>query len=278
VTDPAEDARDRFARLAATPDPELDVEEGAILIAAEEYPGLDVAGVRAELDRLGEAARGFLEGARDAGERVERLNRLIFDELGFEGASEYFDPRNSYLNEVLERRVGIPITLALVYIGAGRRAGMDLRGVSVPGHFLVKCAGSEEHIVDAFHGRSVTREECAARLASALGPETPLSPAVHLRDATSREILVRMLSNLQRIFAERGDAERLLACCDRILLLVPRSPQALRDRALVYQRLGWLAAAVGDLEAALEVADDPQLARALADRRDVLRLRLGPVH
>jgi regulator of sirC expression with transglutaminase-like and TPR domain len=179
---------------------------------------------------------------------------------------------------VLERRVGIPITLALVYIGAGRRAGMDLRGVSFPGHFLVKCAGSEEHIVDAFHGRSVTREECAARLASALGPETPLSPAVHLRDATSREILVRMLSNLQRIFAERGDAERLLACCDRILLLVPRSPQALRDRALVYQRLGWLAAAVGDLEAALEVADDPQLARALADRRDVLRLRLGPVH
>jgi regulator of sirC expression with transglutaminase-like and TPR domain len=278
VTDPAEDARNRFARLAATPDSELDVEEGALLIAAEEYPGLDVAGVRAELDRLGEAARGFLEGARDAGERVERLNRLLFDELGFEGASEYFDPRNSYLNEVLERRVGIPITLALVYIGAGRRAGMDLRGISFPGHFLVKCAGSEEHLVDAFHGRSVTREECAARLASALGPETPLSPAVHLRDATSREILVRMLSNLQRIFAERGDAERLLACCDRILLLVPRSPQALRDRAVLYQRLGWLAAAVGDLEAALEVADDPQLARALADRRDVLRQRLGPVH
>ena len=273
-----ESARHRFARLASAPEAEIDVEEGAILIAAEEYPDLDVADVRAELDRLGDAARLALADAGDGAERVSRLNRLLFEELGFEGASEYFDPRNSYLNEVLERRVGIPITLALVYIGVGRRAEMDVRGISFPGHFLVRCAGDEEQIVDAFHGRTLTQRECAARLASALGPDVALDPTVHLRDATPREILVRMLSNLQRIFAERGDAERLLACCDRILLLMPRSVPALRDRALLYQRLGWIAAAIGDLEAALEVADEPRVVHSLAERRDALRQRLGPVH
>jgi len=279
VTPAAPDSiRDRFARLARGDDAELDVEEGAILIAAEEYPDLDPAAVRAELDRLGAHARAVLADAGDADERVERLNRFLFQEQGFEGASEYYDPRNSYLNEVLARRVGIPITLALVYMGVGRRAGLDVRGISFPGHFLVRCAGPEEQIVDAFHGRTLTMRECETRLAAALGPGAALDRALHLRDASTREILVRMLSNLQRIFAEHGDSERLLACCDRILLLTPRSPLALRDRAIVYQRLGWLSAAISDLDNALDAAGESDLARSLRARRDVLRQRLGPVH
>ena len=210
---------------------------------------------------------------------MERLNRFLFSEQGFSAASEYYDPRNSYLNEVLERRCGIPITLALVYIAVARRAGIDARGVAFPGHFLVRCpAQDEERIVDAFHGRTISFAECAARLANALGPDTPLRPELHLRDASARETLVRMLANLQRIFAGSGDAERLLACCDRIVLLTPRDPIALRDRALVYQQLGWFAAAIADLESALPHAPDAETASALERRRDALRARLGPTH
>jgi regulator of sirC expression with transglutaminase-like and TPR domain len=209
---------------------------------------------------------------------VERLNRFLFGEEGFAGASEYYDPRNSYLNEVLARRCGIPITLAIVYIAVARRAGVDARGISFPGHFLVRCPGLDEQFVDAFHGRAITLDEIESRLANALGPGAALRPELHLRDASAREVLVRMLANLQRIFGSNGDAERLLACCDRIVLLVPSDPIALRDRALVYQRLGWLAAAVADLESALELTSDPDLAETLARLRDALRTRLGRAH
>jgi regulator of sirC expression with transglutaminase-like and TPR domain len=276
----ARSIRERFAELASRRDADLglaDLELGAILIAAEEYPDLDLAAVRTALDRLGERASERIAEAGD-GARVERLNRFLFGEERFAGATEYYDPRNSYLNEVLARRCGIPITLALVYIAVAQRAGLDARGISFPGHFLVRCAGREERIIDAFHGRTISPDEIGARLAQALGPTAELRPELHLRDASTREILVRMLANLQRIFGSTGDAERLLACCDRIVLLTPADPIALRDRALVYQRLGWLAAAIADLEAALEVARDAELAGTLARLRDALRARLGRAH
>jgi regulator of sirC expression with transglutaminase-like and TPR domain len=281
VSPPARAARERFADLAGRRDADLgpaDLELGAILIAAEEYPDLELAAVRAALDRLGDGARERLASAPEGAARVERLNRFLFGEQGFEGAREYYDPRNSYLNEVLARRCGIPITLALVYIAVARRAGLDARGISFPGHFLVRCAGRDEQIIDAFHGRTITLAECEARLANALGPGAELRPELHLRDASAREILVRMLANLQRIFAGSGDAERLLACCDRIVLLTPADPIGLRDRAIVYQRLGWFAAAIADLDAALERAPDAALAEALARLRDALRARLGRLH
>ncbi len=280
VSPAARSARHCFAELASRRDADLgqaDLELGAILIAAEEYPDLELITVRAALDALGERASERLAGAEGAA-RVERLNRFLFGEERFAGASEYYDPRNSYLNEVLARRCGIPITLAIVYIAVARRAGLDARGISFPGHFLVRCAGRDERIIDAFHGRTITLGECEARLSNALGPGAELRPELHLRDASAREILVRMLANLSRIFAGSGDAERLLACCDRTVLLMPADPIALRDRALVYQQLGWFAAAIADLEAALERAADADLSAALARLRDALRARLGRAH
>ncbi len=278
MSDPARRARERFASLARLRDRELDAEEGAIWIAAEEYPELEPAALRARLDALGAQAREQLAALPDDAARVERLNRFLFEEQRFGGARRYYDPRNSYLNDVLERRVGIPITLALVYIAVGRRAGLDARGVPFPGHFLVRCAGPEERIVDAFYGRVVDRSECEARLANALGPGVALRPEVHLRDATAREILVRMLANLQRIFAGQGDATRLLACCDRILLLTPNDPAALRERAGVYEQLGWLAAAASDLEATVEQLPDGPAREKLRERCRALRARSGPAH
>ena len=273
-----EQARRRFEALASRPDEALDLEEGAILIAAEEYPELDVEAVRRELDALGEAARQRLTDPASHGEKVASLNRFLFREVGFAGAEEYYDPRNSYLNEVISRRRGIPISLSLVYMGVGRRAGLDSRGISFPGHFLVRCPGPDDCIVDAFHGRTLTREDCEARLSGALGAGVVFDPAVHLRDATPREILVRMLSNLQRIFAESGDFERLLSCCDRILLLTPDEPQALRERSMVYERLGWLAPAIADLESVLALVPEGELSRTVRARRDALRSQRGPLH
>jgi regulator of sirC expression with transglutaminase-like and TPR domain len=272
----ARSARDRFAELASRRDENLglaELELGAVLIAAEEYPELDVDGVRDALDALAARARERLADTEGA-ERVERLNRFLFGEEGFAGATEYYDPRNSYLNEVLARRCGIPITLAIVYIAVARRADIDARGISFPGHFLVRCAGREEQIIDAFHGRTITLDDCEARLATALGPGAELRPELHLRDASAREILLRMLANLSRIFAGQGDAERLLACCDRVVLLAPGDPIALRDRAMVYQRLGWFAPAVADLDSALDCSGDAELADALTRLRDALRARL----
>ncbi|MEM7412564.1 MAG: tetratricopeptide repeat protein [Myxococcota bacterium] len=270
--------RERFAALAEAPDARLDLEEGAILIAAEEYPELDEAGVRAELDRLGTEAATRIASQSDPDARVEALHAYLFDEEGFAGAEAYYDPRNSYLNDVLTRRIGIPITLALVYMSVGRRARLDLRGISFPGHFLVRAAVGEDRYLDAFHGRTLEMGEIETRLAATLGANVALRPEIHLRDATSREILVRMLTNLQQIFAQTGDVDRLLSCCDRILLLTPHNPVALRDRALVYQSLGWFAAAVSDLESALEWAPEGELSLSLSTRRDALRSRMGPVH
>ena len=270
--------RDAFARIARLPDAEIDLAEAALWIAAEEHPGVDVAESLRRLDALAEAlAPGWPQGGTLA-DRVARLNRYLFAEQGFRGNQrDYYDPRNSYLDQVIDRRLGIPITLAIVYMAVASRLGLDCRGISFPGHFLVRCADGDE-IVDAFYGRTLGRDECEARLANALGPGVELRPELHLRDATPREILVRMLANLQRIFASRGDAERLLACCDRILLLTPRDPMALRERALVYEQLGWVAAAVADLETAV-VALSPGPARTkLRARCDALRRRMGPAH
>src|SRR5437764_15314614 len=177
---PAE-ARDAFARVLHTPEGELDLAEGALLIAAEEYPDLRpgiylnrIARVAAELKQRG---RGEVEPRRV----VERANTYFFEEQHFKGnREEYYDPRNSFLNEVLDRRVGIPITLAVLYIAVGERAGLPVRGVGMPGHFLVKYApaASGEIFIDAFNGRTLTREECAKMLNEMYGGEVKMRPAL----------------------------------------------------------------------------------------------------
>ena len=231
------DPRARFAALAAQPEPDL--AEAALWLAAEEYPALDVAAYLARLDALAAEARPALAGAESCAGRVARLNRFLFVECGFRGNREdYYDPRNSYLNEVLERRTGIPISLSAVYLAVGTRVGLDVFGISFPGHFLVKCMCAEgELVIDPFERTLLDPEACQRRLDAALPAHVPLRPELHLRAAGSREILLRMLANLKRIYAERRDLERTLACCDRILLLDPDAPGEQRERANVYAAL-----------------------------------------
>lgn len=271
--------RERFAALAAREDTEIDLAEAALWIAAEEYEALDVSRYLARLDEL--AAAPELAGAADADpvRQIEQLNQFLFVTHGFAGnRQEYNDPRNSFLNEVLDRKAGIPITLAVVYMEVGRRAGLPIEGVGFPGHFLAKHAGGEEILVDPFHGRVVTRAECQQRLRAAAGRDVVLDPAVHLRAAMPREILVRMLTNLKHIGLGSEDFERAFGCSDRILLLVPDTPEELRDHALIAERLQYDAVALDDFRRLREVSPSAAMNPALDQKIAALEAKVGAYH
>jgi regulator of sirC expression with transglutaminase-like and TPR domain len=271
--------RERFGEIAAGPDAAIDLAEAALWIAAEEYADLDVAEYVARLDALAEVAAPELAQGDDAVERVATLVEF-FRAQGFRGnTQDYYDPRNSFLNEVLLRRLGIPITLSLLVQAVGRRLGLPFEGVSFPGHFLLRCAVPDGLLViDAFERAILDRDACQRRLDAALPVPELLEPAVHLRAAPPREILARLLGNLKRIYADRGDLERTLGCCDRILMLLPDSATELRDRALVYEGMSLHSAAAADLDRALELSPGYPDAAALRAKRDALRAKRGAVH
>ena len=230
--------REAFARIAARADAEIPLAEAALWIAAEEYPDLVVEDELAKLDALGDAAATRLAVGDPLALRVQALNRFLYTEQGFRGNREdYYDPRNSYLNEVLERRLGIPITLSLVYLEVARRAGIEAAGISFPGHFLLKCIGDGERVVDPFAGVELSPAECQRRLSAVAGRPVPLDPALHLRAASPREILVRVLTNLKQIHVARADFGGALSCSDRILLLVPDSTREHKEREVLRARV-----------------------------------------
>jgi regulator of sirC expression with transglutaminase-like and TPR domain len=280
--DPATGAlnpREAFAVCLRAPDDRIDLARSALLIAAEEYPGLDVARYLARLDELAREVAPRLREARSAAERVAVLNRFLFAEQRFAGNREHYeDPRNSFLNEVLDRCAGIPITLSLVYIEVARRAGVDADGIGFPGHFLVKHGRRDGIVVDPFGGTVLTHAECQSRLAAVLGAGARLEPALHLRAATPREILVRLLGNLKLIYLRAADFGRALACCERILLVAPDAPLELRDRGLVFERLECFGAAAADLERFLALAPDDESAAAVRERLHDLTPRLRQLH
>jgi len=273
-------ARERFADLAASLDDETDLAEAALWIASEEYPSLDVARELDHLDALANTARPGLAGAVDPLDRAERLNTFFFDEQGFSGnLEEYDDPRNSFLNDVIARRTGIPISLATVYIHVARRLDLDVRGVCFPGHFLVKWIDpGSDVIVDPFCGDVLSIDRCQERLSAILGSDTLLRPELHLRPACNREILVRWLTNLKLLYVRSGDYHRALASCERILLLMPGAPTEVRDRGLIYAQLECFGAAVADLEHFVACVPTDPSAEAVRVRLEGLRARMSQLH
>ncbi len=192
-----------------------------------------------------------LRGDISPTETLIALNHYLFDELGFgANASDYYDPRNSFLNEVIDRRRGIPITLALIHIEIGRRIGLALHGVAFPGHFLVKCTLREGAVVlDPYaRGASLGMEELQQRLRVLRGGALPSTDMVRhmLAAAGKKSILARMLRNLKGIYRERGDLARALAATDRIIGLEPGSAEEYRDRAGLYLDLECFRAALSD--------------------------------
>lgn len=226
---------------------EPDVLEGALEIARVEYPELDFVRCRGQVDAFADEARGRMKSGGRRG--VERFNAYFFDELGFHGnAEDYYDPRNSYMNDVIDRRMGIPITLAALYCEVARRAGLQAHGVGFPGHFLAKCIVPEGVIlVDCFNARILSRADCQTLLDS-FSPGGGQVRDEMLEIAPARDILCRMLNNLRRIHAGRGDFARAVRWIDMDLALRPESPHGYRERGMLFVQMEQFGKALSDLE------------------------------
>ena len=262
----------RFREMATRPEAEIDLAEASLLIAGEEYPDLDPARYLARLDELGSALRRQAEGAC-AEDAVAALNRLLFEQERFRGNTEdYYDPRNSFLNDVLDRRTGIPISLSTVYMEVARRAGLAMEGVGLPGHFVVRLSSpSAPVLVDPFHaGAVITPEECQRRLDRIYSGRRRLDPTM-LASCGRKAILSRMLRNLKGIYVKAGDYARALRTVEMLRILDPDSVDELRDRGVLYAALDCYAAAAADLEGYLalrpQCAEAPQLAARAAELR-----------
>lgn len=263
-------ARREFVRIAELPDARIDLATAALWIAAEEYPDLEVTQYLARLDALAGKIASRVRAAKSLPDRVETLNDCLYRGLGFSGnRADYYDARNSFLNDVIDRRTGIPITLAILYVTVANSLGVPARGVGFPGHFLVRVDGPDELLVDPFAGVIVTREDCEERLRSAAGADVPFDPQL-LEPTPPRQILARVLRNLKQIWLAREDWQRALGCAERILLLAPDSPLELRDRGLLFARLECFAAAEADLKKYLALA--PEDAGADAVRAQLVEL------
>jgi len=243
-------------------DVRIELARACLLIAEDAYPGLDVEKYITELERLALRLRSRLPPSAGAEDKLIALNQFLFDDLGYTGnAEDYYDPRNSYLNDVIDRRTGIPITLGVIYMELGRRIGLPLEGVSFPGHFLVRLrirggvlvldpfAAGEPQAEDDLRERlqRVIPEGARGRL-----PASDLPLEHFLEPASNRQILARLLRNLKAIYRETDQPARLLEVLDRMLLVAPEASAELRDRGLVYQRLECYRAALKDLSDYLE--------------------------
>ena len=243
-------ATEGLKNLLIQPEVKLDLAGAALQIASEEYPDLDLASYLARLDRLAERAAGQLSLSvePDVIDRLDGINRTLYREEGFSGNADiYYDPRNSFLNEVLDRRTGIPITLSIIYMEVGRRLGLDIRGVGLPGHFLVKClaAGGEWLIDPFFGGKTVTEAECRQRLKRLHGEKFSFHPSF-LDCVSKRQILGRLLANLKMIYLVQRDFARALNVIEKIILVFPEAAGEIRDRGSVSFRLQRFSAAIGD--------------------------------
>ncbi len=258
------ETRERLSEMAHRSEEQMDLGEAALLIACEEYPDLDVARYLDRLDTLADRFRRCgSQGGSDVG--VLALNAFLFGEAGFAGNTEaYYDPRNSFLNEVLDRRLGIPITLGMLYMEIARRVGVRVEGIGLPGHFLLRYAGAEgSFYIDAFHrGEFLSAEDCRLRFREVNERDLAFRPEF-LEPVTKRQMLTRMLCNLKGIYIQAGEWCRAVSATERLLLLNPEASGEMRDRGLLYFRLECFRNALRDLEAYLErepmAADAPQV-------------------
>ena len=265
--------RQNFYQEINQPDAQINLAASALYIAQEEYPDLEVAAYLNALDVMAAEVEERLPVERYPLRMLQSLNQYFYDDLGYTGnTSDYYDPRNSFLNDVIDRRTGIPITLSLVYLEVARRLDFPMVGVNMPGHFLIRPEFQDAGIfVDTFNrGEILFEQDCEERLAQIYGRPVQLQPRF-TEAVSSRQLLTRMLTNLKFIYLNRKDLSRALAAVERILLLFPDAPMELRDRGLLYYQLGYLSKASQDLEIYLAML--PNAADADAIRRLLEQIR-----
>jgi regulator of sirC expression with transglutaminase-like and TPR domain len=267
VRDSKETPRCRLVNLLARGE-SFDIVDAALLVAAEEYKGLDEKRERRRLEALGLEAARRVERIQNPFARLDALRAYLYEELGFRGNSEqYDDPRNSFLNEVLARRTGIPLSLSIVFLEVARAAGFEAVGIGLPGHFVARVTfGDRRILVDPFQGAEViTEEDCRQLVARSTG-RASLYRSGLLVPATPRSMLTRMLISLKRIYLNREDYAHALTAVERLLAVSPDDPREIRDRGFLLAHLGRPSAAVADLENYLTVAPGAPDADAVRGR------------
>ncbi len=241
-------ARQHFLAEISQPDEQIDLAKAALYIAQEAYPELAPDEYLNALDVMAEEVQDRLPSQNYPLRIIQTINQYLYDDLEFTGnRANYNDPRNSFLNDVIERRTGIPITLSLVYLEIARRINFPMEGVGMPGHFLIRpCVAQMSIFVDAFNrGEILFAEDCQKLLSQIYGESIELKPEF-LVPVTHRQFLTRMLTNLKMIYLQQQEWEKALAVVERILLLFPL-PEELRDRGILYYHLSNWTAASEDL-------------------------------
>jgi regulator of sirC expression with transglutaminase-like and TPR domain len=259
---------------------ELDLGEAALAVAAGHYEQLDVGAYIARIDDLAAGARKRVRRYRRPDRMLKALNDYLFDDLGFRGDLEnYYNPSNSFLNEVLDRRTGLPITLSILYIAIGRRIGLPVAGVGMPLHFIVKWVGAEQEIfVDPFYrGEFLTPQGCQERVEAIVGCPIVFERS-YLEVTPNRVILYRLLNNLKQIYKRRDEPGRAGRVVDQMLVVAPDSLDDIRDRGLLYLRENALSKGIAWLQRYLERnpdAADAAYVRSQVNLAYTLRCRLN---
>jgi len=254
-------AAEMFAREVGrrVEDERINLARAALTIALAEYPQLAVDAYLARIDALAKRVRARISELGEPGQTIPALNAVLFEEEKFRGNREdYYDPRNSFLNDVLDRRLGIPIILSLLYMEVARRVGFPLLGVGMPGHFLVKHYDVEGHqvFIDPYNsGRVLTPSDCQRRLDEIYSGRMPLQPEF-LLPVSRRQMLTRMLNNLKGIYLATRNFRKALLFVDMILVIYPRSPEDVKQRATLRHSLGDIRGAINDLEDYLKMSPD----------------------
>ncbi|MFN6567193.1 SirB1 family protein [Dendronalium sp. ChiSLP03b] len=264
-------ARQYFYQEIHQLDEHIDLAKAALYIAQEEYPYLEPEEYLNAFDTMAGEVQERLPSSRYPLRLIQSLNQYFYDDLGFAGnKTDYYDPRNSFLNDVIDRRLGIPITLALVYLEVAHRIDFPMVGIGMPGHFLIRPDIPDVEIfVDAYnHGEVMFAQDCQERLAQMFQQPVSLQPE-YLAPVSKRQFLARMLTNLKFIYLKQQDLEKTLAAVERILLLFPGVSLEVRDRGLLYYQLGHYPQAVEDLQTYLAKVPDAEdamvIRRLLAD-------------
>ena len=258
----------------------IELGKAALTIAASDYPNLDIDAYLSRIDALATSAAARLGSDADVYRSIAALNFVLFQEHGFRGNREhYFDPRNSFLNEVLDRRTGIPISLSVLYIEVAQRVGLSLQGVGFPGHFLVKYAGdNEEIVVDPFNqGEILSRKSLETMLYRLYGGKIAFDPEL-LEPISKKQILKRMLNNLKIIYLRQNDLIKGLSIVDRLMVLDPASGEDIRDRGLIYLQLECFKQALEDLESYLRLAPHAEDAHAIRKQVTALTRQVAQIH
>jgi regulator of sirC expression with transglutaminase-like and TPR domain len=269
-----------FRDAVNRPEEEIDLGRAAVAIAIQEYPDLKIEDCLSQLDGLGHAVERRLGEERNPYRTIAALNTVLFKEIGFEGnRAEYYDPKNSFLNDVIARKKGIPISLSLLYMEVARRIGLSLAGVGFPGHFLVKYQDADDEIViDVFNKGEILAREDLEHLLQQLYRGQVSYQSGFLAALGKRDILRRMLNNLKLIYLQQGQPVKALRVLDQLVILDPSSASEVRDRGLLSIKLECHAQALEDLENYLRLVPGADDAAIIKAQIELIKQRSVQIH